>query len=105
MCLASISTPLQDKFLTGEKYVEKGLMKRRELRALQGEKSSSWKDQWWIPLSWATCLVNSNHPDSQGCKLKEQKEIISNLIKFQSKLHIVSLYQNNPLPLIYGQVS
>ena len=35
MCLASISPPLQAKFETGDKYVAKGLMKRRELRALQ----------------------------------------------------------------------
>ena len=49
------------------------------------------------------CLVNANHPESQGCNIKDQKDFISQLSKFQSKLHDVSQYQNNPLPLIYGQ--
>ena len=48
-------------------------------------------------------MVNANHPDSQGCKVKDQKDFISQLNKFQSKLHTVAEYQNNPLPLIYGQ--
>jgi len=103
MCLAAISPPLHQKFESGDKYIQKGLMRKGELKALQGDKPACWKDQWWIPITWAICLVNSNHPDSQGCKLKEQKDIISNLNKFHSKLHLVSLYQNNPLPLIYGQ--
>jgi len=104
MSLASISPPLKEKFSTGHKYIEKGLLRKGELKALQGEKGpEQWMTQWWIPISWAISLVNSNHPASQGCKLKEQKDIISNLNKFHTKLHVVALYQNNPLPLIYGQ--
>ena len=48
-------------------------------------------------------MINANHPESQGCKIKDQKDFISQLNRFHSKLHDVSLYQNNPLPLIYGQ--
>ena len=60
-----------------------------------------WKDQWWIPISWAICLVNATNKDkSQGCKVKEQKEMISTLNKFHTKLHDLYLFQTNPLPLI-----
>jgi len=103
MCLASISPPLKDKFRIGENYIEKGLITEKELIALQSDKPSCWNKQWWIPITWAISLVNANHPDSQGCKVKDQKDFISQLNKFQSKLHTVSEYQNNPLPLIYGQ--
>jgi len=103
MCLATISPPLKSKFSKADKFVEKKLLKNRELKALQGNNELSWKDQWWIPITWAICLVNSNHNKSQGCELKEQKGLIGELNKFQSKLHKVSIYQNNPLPLMYGQ--
>eukprot|EP00091_Calanus_sinicus_P006778 TRINITY_DN17528_c0_g1_i1.p1 TRINITY_DN17528_c0_g1~~TRINITY_DN17528_c0_g1_i1.p1 ORF type:complete len:262 (-),score=41.65 TRINITY_DN17528_c0_g1_i1:212-997(-) len=76
MCLSAISPPLHDKFSSGEKYIQKGLMRKGEMKALQGDRPACWKDQWWIPITWAICLVNSNHPESQGCKLKEQKDII-----------------------------
>jgi len=103
MCLAHVSHPLQLKFKTADKYIEKGLITERELRALQGTRPSSWSRQWWIPLNWAASLINSNHPESQGCKVKESKELIKELNKFLSKLHHVERYQTNPLPLIYGQ--
>ena len=65
----------------------------------------SWKDQWWVPISWAISLVNSTNKElSQGCKLKEQKGLIKSLINFQKQLQMVSTYQNNPLPIVYGQV-
>jgi len=103
MCLASISPPLQEKFKIGENYIEKGLITEKELMAIQSDKPSCWKDQWWIPITWAISMVNANHPDSQGCKIKDQKDFVSQLNRFQSALHNVALYQNNPLPLIYGQ--
>jgi len=103
MCLSIISTPLGNKFLNPQDYVKKGLITDKELQVLQGKSLKSWKDQWWIPITWAISLVNSNHAESQGCKLKEQKGVIYFLSKFQYQLHIVRLYQNNPIPIIYGQ--
>jgi len=103
MCMATISPPLKEKFRIGEHYIEKGLVTETELNKLQTDRPTSWRDQWWIPITWAISLVNANHPDSQGCKIKDQKDFISQLNKYQSKLHHVSLYLNNPLPLIYGQ--
>ena len=70
---------------------------------MQGGRLNSWKDQWWIPITWAICLINAHHPKSQGCEIKDQKDFVGQLNRFQSKLHEVSEYQNNPLPLIYGQ--
>jgi len=103
MCLSSFSKPLQKKFNESDAYIKKGLLNKNELNALQGDKSV-WKDQWWIPISWAICLVNATNKDkSQGCKVKEQKEMISTLNKFHTKLHDLYLFQTNPLPLIYGQ--
>ena len=64
-----------------------------------------WKVRWLIPISWAICLVNATNKDnSQGCKVKEQKDMIATLNKFHTKLHDLYQFQTNPLPLIYGQV-
>ena len=48
-------------------------------------------------------MINANHPDSQGCKIKDQKDFVGQLNRFLDKLHHVAKYQHNPLPLIYGQ--
>jgi len=103
MCMATISPPLREKFKTGENFIEKGLMTDKEMIAFWGAKPSSWRDQWWIPINWATSIINANHPDSQGCKIKDQKDFIGQLNRFLDKLHHVAKYQHNPLPLIYGQ--
>ena len=70
---------------------------------LKAGKDVCWKDQWWIPLTWAISLINANHGKSQGCEVKDQKDFISQINRFQLKLHNLVTYQNNPLPLIYGQ--
>jgi len=104
MCFSTISIPLQRKFKSGENYLEKGLLTSPELAALkQSAYPTTFSAQWWIPLNWASALINSVHPDSQGCKLKEQKGLIKELNYFVSKLHNVARYQTNPLPLIYSQ--
>ena len=70
---------------------------------VDGGSDEGWKDQWWIPMTWAICLVNA-HSSHRGVKVKDNKDFIGALNRFQQRLQEVSLYQQHNLPLIYGQV-
>ena len=71
---------------------------------VDGGSDDGWKDQWWIPMTWAIRLVNA-HSTHKGVKVKDNKDLIAKgLGRFQEKLQEVSLYQQHNLPLIYGQV-
>ena len=72
---------------------------------VEGGSEDGWKDQWWIPITWATRLVNA-HSSHKGVQVKDHKELIGKALgRFQQKLEDVSLYHEENLPLIYGQVS
>jgi len=104
MCLSSICRPLNDKFNTTQQFIDKKLITQSELKALKVKTGSEegWMNQWWMPITWAICLINPLRKQ-KGFAIKENKDFISNLSKFQMKLEDVSKYHTNPLPLVYGQ--
>jgi len=104
MCLSHICKPLHDQFNTAQKFIDKKLITPSELKAMKIKTGSEdgWMTQWWMPITWAICLVNPLRKQ-KGFQIKENKDFISNLSKFQILLAHVTEYQEVPLPLVYGQ--
>ena len=55
--------------------------------------------RWWLPMTWTVALVNTAKDD----EVKEKKDFIAFLNRYQTALRQVIEYQTNPLPKTYGQ--
>lgn len=104
MCLSGMSRPLNSNLKDKDSMIEKGLITKQEWESLttMGGSRDGWKDKWWIPLSWATKLVNNDEKNGKK-QFTDHKYIMSEISKFGQKLQHVSLYADNPMPRIQGQ--
>jgi hypothetical protein len=104
MCIAGMSRPLNSNFKDKDSLIEKGLITKKEWEALttMGGSRDGWKDKWWLPLSWATKLVNEDEKNGKK-QFADHKYIMSEIAKFGHKLQHVSLYADNPMPRIQTQ--
>jgi len=104
MCLSGMSRPLNSNLKDKDSMIEKGLITKQEWQSLttMGGSRDGWKDKWWIPLSWATKLVNNDEKNGKK-QFTDHKYIMSEISKFGQKLQHVSLYADNPMPRIQGQ--
>ena len=55
--------------------------------------------RWWLPITWAISLVNTAKDD----EVKDKKDFIAFLNRYQAALRHVIEFQTNPLPRSYGQ--
>jgi len=117
MALSIVSPHLREKLKDSDYdyYIEKGL-----LDVKSGEDSRKNKDimvvdinkefgpgltpkmslmRWWLPMTWAINLVNIAKDD----EVKEKKDFIAFLNRYQAALRHVIEFQTNPLPRSYGQ--
>ena len=64
--------------------------------------------QWWVPLSWATSMVNDAFNNKvkgkDGLIPKDHKDVVSVICKLRNDLYGLAEYQRKPLPAIYKQV-
>ena len=104
MCLCGISRPLNSKYKEKDAWIEKGLITRKEWEALTtiGGSRDGWKDKWWIPLNWATKLINEDEKIGKK-QFADHKYIMSEISKFGDGLQHISLYSENPMPKIQKQ--
>ena len=88
--------PLVDsKFTTSQFLFEKSLIKANEESGFDGQDMSK---HWWVPINWACKLVQTNLD-----LMKDAKEIIGQLNKFQCSLNSILEYHMNPLPALCAQ--
>ena len=104
MCLCGISRPLNSKYKEKDAWIDKGLITRKEWEALTtiGGSRDGWKDKWWIPLNWATKLINEDEKIGKK-QFADHKYIMSEISKFGDGLQHISLYGENPMPKIQKQ--
>ena len=104
MCLCGISRPLNSKYKEKDAWIDKGLITRKEWEALTtiGGSRDGWKDKWWIPLNWATKLINEDEKIGKK-QFADHKYIMSEISKFGDGLQHISLYSENPMPKIQKQ--
>ena len=103
MCLSGMSLSLNIKY-DKDALINKGLITRKEWEALtnMGGSKDGWKDKWWIPLSWATKLINVDEKVGKK-QFADHKYIMTEISKFGEKLQHICLYSENPMPRIQRQ--
>ena len=88
--------PLVDsKYTTSQFLYEKSLITSNEESGFDGQDMSK---HWWVPINWACKLVQTNLD-----LMKDAKEIIGQLNKFQHSLNSILEYHLNPLPALCAQ--
>ena len=87
-----------------EDFINKGLLTVNEYSILSRDGSEEiwWIDQWWVPLTWATNLVNKAFNKTQIVP-KDHKDVISLIMKYQKDLETLITYSDNPMPTLYSQ--
>ena len=81
--------------LSSDIVSEKSLILPKEEVAFDGQDMAK---HWWVPINWACKLVQMNLP-----MMKDAKEIIGQLNKFQNGLQKLLEYHENPLPALCAQ--
>ena len=65
-------------------------------------------DRWWVPLSWASSLINAafntKEKGSEALIPKDHKDCIGVILKLRNDLNKLAEYRLKPLPAIYKQV-
>ena len=67
-----------------------------------GKEDIWWIDRWWVPLTWATAMVNKAFNKTQIVP-KDHKDLISLILRYQKDLDILITHANNPTPILYSQ--
>ena len=82
----------------------KGLLTPDEFSLLSnnGMDEIWWADRWWVPLTWATNMVNKAFNQSQIVP-KDAKDLIAVILRYQKDLEIINKHADNPTPILYSQ--
>jgi len=95
LLMAEITKPGKSKADLIDIVSEKSLILPKEEVAFDGQDMAK---HWWVPINWACKLVQMNLP-----MMKDAKEIIGQLNKFQNGLQKLLEYHENPLPALCAQ--
>ena len=77
-----------------ETILEKELLLPSEKHLFDGQDLSKY---WWVPMNWACQLVQDN--SSNGI-IKDTKDVIGSLTRFQQSLSGLLEYHLNPIPVL-----
>ena len=95
---------LRNNLYSQDDFIKKGLLTSNEYTILSrnGEEEIWWFDQWWLPLTWATNMVNKAFNQTQIVP-KDHKDLIGLIVRYQKDLDNIIIHANNPVPLLYSQ--
>ena len=95
---------LRKKLYSKDDFIEKGLLTPNEFSILSnhGKDELWWCDRWWVPLTWASNMVNKAFNQSQIVP-KDHKDLIAVILRYQKDLEIIIKHADNPTPILYGQ--
>ena len=107
MVMTTVSLPLTDTLKQPIDFNKKGLINYEEYMALKTKHGGdAWKGKWALPLLWAgsmLCEASVKTKDTNLVKIKELKEIMSAIHRFQQRLSDVLHYDENQVPDIMVQ--
>ena len=99
---------LEKMLKTKDDYIKKKLLTETEYLILSsssngGGDSDAWLDQWWIPLTWATNMVNKHFNEPPIFVPKDHKDLIGILAKYQKDLEVIIQHATHTAPVLYRQ--
>ena len=95
---------LRKRLYSKDDFIEKGLLTPKEFSLLSnnGKDEIWWGDRWWVPLTWATNMVNKAFNQSQIVP-KDHKDLIAVILRYQKDLEVINKHADNPTPILYSQ--
>ena len=95
---------LRKKLCNSDDFILKGLLTSDEFSLLSknGKDEIWWADRWWVPLIWATNMVNKASNQSQIVP-KDAKELIAVILRYQKDLEVINKHVDNQTPILYSQ--
>ena len=102
MVLSTIRGPLETKLRNPIDFNKKGLLTPDEYIALNANDSKeTWKMKWTTSISWAVSMLSEaieKTKDNKRVKIKEHKEIIGSIRRFEKMLRDILYFEENPTP-------
>ena len=95
---------LRKKLCNSDDFISKGLLTSDEFSLLSnnGNDEIWWADRWWVPLVWATNMVNKASNQSKIVP-KDAKELIAVILRYQKDLEVINKHVDNRTPILYSQ--
>ena len=107
MVMSTVGKPLEDKLKHPLDFNKKGLITYEEYVSLKTKHGGdTWKGKWSLPLLWAgsmICEAAQATKDNDHVKIKELKEIMNAVNRFQASLSDVLHYEANRSPDLIDQ--
>ena len=107
MVLSNFRGPLATKLKRPIDFNNKGLMNYSEyMRMASNKERESWHMKWAIPISWSVSLLSEAIEVLKGhqqIKIKEHKEIIGSIRRFQTQLQDIFHYSEYQTPDLVHQ--
>jgi hypothetical protein len=108
MCLSDLSLKLRSKFKSKMEYINKGLITLKEYNQItQGTHEvtvEEFSSKWFIPLNWAALSINKVTMDTNNTLLKENKDLLREILRMQNKLERLTRFKSNPMPHTICQI-
>jgi len=104
LCLTNISRPFKETYPDSKSFLKKKLLSPDELAALKegGGPEQLGTDQWWVPLNWASRLINEAEKDKKSIP-NDHKDIVKRINEFNGKLQNLVKFGENRLPGVFKQ--
>ena len=95
---------LRKRLCSKDDFIMKGLLTPDEFSLLSNNAMDEiwWADRWWVPLTWATNMVNKAFNQSQIVP-KDAKDLIAVILRYQKDLEIINKHADNPTPILYSK--
>ena len=95
---------LRKQLYSHDDFIRKGLLTSKEYSILSrnGKEDIWWIDRWWVPLTWATNMVNKAFNKTQIVP-KDHKDLIGLMLRYQKDLEVIIAHSSNPTPILYSQ--
>jgi len=102
--LRRVSLRVNKRFPTMEHVIAAGLMRSDELKCMEDMDDKSTVSKWWMPLVWATNIVDRARQENRIKSDPGMQTILQEISRIRHGLTGVQIHDSLSVPLVYTQV-
>lgn len=102
--LRRVSLRVNKRFPTMEHVIAAGLMRSDELKCMEDMDDKSTVSKWWMPLVWATNIVDRARQENRIKSDPGMQTILQEISRIRYGLTGVQIHDSLSVPLVYTQV-
>ncbi len=103
-CLRFVYCRVKKRFPSIDHVIEAGLMRSDELKCMEGLHERSTVHKWWMPLVWATNIVDRARQENRIKSDPGMQTVLHEIARIRDGLTRVQHYDTISVPLVYTQV-